>query len=109
MAGRPRRGILVDGEVVSGSSEGERERLKGDKVEVDLDGERVTFDDILAELGEFGREQKVNVDDVVIIYCRQRKPPKEPTDKSPDAMGLPFVGFSIFLSGMILYVVDPHG
>ena len=64
MAGRPRRGILVDGEVVSGSSEGERERLKGDKVEVDLDGERVTFDDILAELGEFGREQKVNVDDV---------------------------------------------
>ena len=88
----------MDGEVASGSSEGERERLKGDKVEVDLDGERVTFDDILAELGEFGREQKVNVDDVVIMYCRQRKPLKEPTDKSPNAMGLPFVGFSIFSS-----------
>ena len=48
MTGRPRRGRLVEGEV-----EGERERLRGEK------GERVTFDDVLAELGEFGREQKV--------------------------------------------------
>ena len=54
MARRP-RDKLVDGEV-----EGERERLRGEKQGVE--GERVTFDDVLAELGEFGREQKVNVD-----------------------------------------------
>ena len=57
MARRP-RGKLVDGEV-----EGERERLRGEKQEVE--GERVTFDDVLAELGEFGREQKVNIYDFV--------------------------------------------
>ena len=57
MARRP-RDKLVDGEV-----EGERERLRGEKQEVE--GERVTFDDVLAELGEFGREQKVNIYDFV--------------------------------------------
>ena len=64
MAGRPRRGKkLVDGE----DGEGERERLRGNGKLQGEEGERVTFDDVLAELGEFGREQKVNVDDIVII------------------------------------------
>ena len=57
MAGRLRKGKLVDGE----NGEGEMERLRGGgKLQGD-EGERVTFDDVLAELGEFGREQKVNV------------------------------------------------
>ena len=68
MAGR-QRGKLVDGEV-----EGERERLRGEKQEVE--GERVTFDDVLAELGEFGREQKVHVD--LIMLSLPKRPQKAP-------------------------------
>ena len=64
MAGRPRRGKLVDGEE---GEPGERERLRGGKLQGEDEGERVTFDDVLAELGEFGREQKVKVDDINII------------------------------------------
>ena len=54
MAGRPRCRLL-DGEVVN---EGEREMLRGEGKQ-GVERERVTFDDVLAELGEFGREQKV--------------------------------------------------
>ena len=55
---------MVDGEE---GEPGERERLRGGKLQGEDEGERVTFDDVLAELGEFGREQKVKVDDINII------------------------------------------
>ena len=55
---------MLEGDVGEGGNSSEEEKTKmlgREAKQAEEEVERVTFDDVLAELGEFGTEQKVNI------------------------------------------------
>ena len=92
---------MLEGDVGEGgsSSEEKTKMLGREAKQAEEEVERVTFDDVLAELGEFGTEQKVNILSLLNLTTNIRHLDKKDPQVNYLMFSLPYLVTSMQLLG----------